>query len=136
VRRQLVAIVSSTLLLLSWFACDGTAASILDSLLNPLRDYLVRAAARYLSEVINGTIEVDALRGSLFSAPVLQHVVLRDAEGTVVGRIKEIRMSYELASFWTLNRRTWGTLRYALPTSISWPSSNASRCDNSTSTPQ
>jgi hypothetical protein len=84
VRRQLVAIVTSTLLLLSWFAYDGMAASIADSLLNPLRDYLVGAAARYLSRAINGTIEVGALRGSLFSAPVLQQVVMCDAEGAVV----------------------------------------------------
>jgi hypothetical protein len=98
VRRQLVAIVTSTLLLLSWFAYDGRAASIADSLLNPLRDYLVRAAARYLSRAINGTIEVGALRGSLFSAPVLQQVVMRDAEGAVVARIEEVRVSYELTS--------------------------------------
>jgi hypothetical protein len=52
-----VAIVTSTLLLLSWFAYDGMAASIADFLLNPLRDYLVRAAAWYLSRAINGTIE-------------------------------------------------------------------------------
>jgi uncharacterized protein involved in outer membrane biogenesis len=98
VRRQLVAIVTLTLLLLSWFAYDGMAASIADSLLNPLRDYLVRAAARYLSRAINGTIEVGALRGSLFSALALQQVVVRDAEGAVVARIEEVRLSYELTS--------------------------------------
>jgi hypothetical protein len=85
-------------LLLSWFAYDGTAASILDPLLKPLRDYLVRAAAQYLSGAINGTIEVGALRGSLFSGPVLQQVVVRDGEGAVVGRIEEIRLSYQLTS--------------------------------------
>jgi hypothetical protein len=93
-----MAIVTATLLLLSCFAYDGAAASIADSLLNPLRDYLVRAAARYLSRAINGTIEVGALRGSLFSAPVLQQVVVRDAEGAVVARIEEVRVSYELTS--------------------------------------
>jgi uncharacterized protein involved in outer membrane biogenesis len=98
VRRRLVAIVTSTLLLLPWFAYNGTAASIADPLLNPLRDYLVRAAARYLSRAINGTIEVGALRGSLFSAPVLQQVAVRDAEGAVVARIEEVRVSYELTS--------------------------------------
>jgi hypothetical protein len=98
VRRKLVAIVSSTLLLLSWFAYDGTAASILAPLLNPLRDYLVRAAAQYVSRAIDGTIEVGALRGSLFSAPVLQQVAVRDGEGAVVGPIEEIRLSYQLTS--------------------------------------
>lgn len=97
-RRQLVAIISATFLLLTWIAYDGTAASIADPLLNPWRDYLVKAAARYMSRIINGNIEVGALRGSLFSAPVLQQVVVRDGEGAVVGRIEEIRMSYELTS--------------------------------------
>ena len=40
-KRQLVTMICSALLLLSWFVSDGTAASILDPLLNPLRDYLV-----------------------------------------------------------------------------------------------
>jgi hypothetical protein len=58
----------------------------------------VNAATRYLSRAIDGTIEVGALHGSLFSAPVLQQVVVRDAEGAIVARIEEIRLSYELTS--------------------------------------
>jgi hypothetical protein len=82
VRRQLVAIISATFLLLRWIAYDGTAASIADPLLNPLRDYLVKAAARCLSRTINGNIEVGTLRGGvLFSA------------GTAAGRRAGCRVS-------------------------------------------
>ncbi|HXH14273.1 MAG TPA: translocation/assembly module TamB domain-containing protein [Alphaproteobacteria bacterium] len=76
----------------------SAAVPISDPLLDPLRDYLVRSVAQYLSKSLDGSIEVEALRGSLFGSPVLHNVVARDAQGGVVGRIEEIRLEYNLLS--------------------------------------
>jgi autotransporter translocation and assembly factor TamB len=72
-------------------------SGIADPLLNPLRDYVLKTAAQYLSRSLNGRLEVGALRGSL-RAPVLHDIVLRDAQGAVVARVDELRLAYDLTS--------------------------------------
>ena len=42
------------------------------------------------------TLEVGGLRGSLLGSPVLQNITLRDKHGTVIGRIAELRLVYDL----------------------------------------
>ena len=52
-------------------------AAASDPLLDPLRDIAVRTITRFVTKSLPGSLEVGALRGSLFSAPVLQNVTLR-----------------------------------------------------------
>src|SRR5499426_2425587 len=77
--------------------------TVVNPLYMPLRDALVRTVTRKLSQSLHGSVEIGALRGSLFSAPVLHNVVLRDAQGTVVGQIEAIRLAYDLTAL--LKRR-------------------------------
>src|SRR5262249_36661533 len=80
-----------------------TYYTLVNPLYMPLRDALVRTVTRTLSQPLQGSVEIGALRGSLFSAPVLHNVVLRDAQGTVVGQIAAIRLTYDLTAL--LKRR-------------------------------
>src|SRR5262249_23776643 len=77
--------------------------TVVNPLYMPLRDALVRTVTRKLSQSLHGSVEIGALRGSLFSAPVLHNVVLRNAQGTVVGQIEAIRLAYALTAL--LKRR-------------------------------
>ncbi|MBM3226931.1 MAG: hypothetical protein FJZ47_24455, partial [Candidatus Tectomicrobia bacterium] len=70
--------------------------TVIHPLYEPLRDPLVRLATRLISQSLHGTLEIGALRGSLFSNPALYNVVLRDAQGTVVGQIDALRLRYNL----------------------------------------
>lgn len=65
--RKLVLTIGLALLLLSLLAYLIAAGS----LLTPLRNSLVKTVVAYASQSLQGTLEVGALRGSLFSAPVL-----------------------------------------------------------------
>jgi autotransporter translocation and assembly factor TamB len=64
--------------------------------LQSARDAAVQAAIRSVSDGLQGDLEVGAIRGSFFSALVLQNVILKDAQGAVIGQIDEIRLSYDL----------------------------------------
>src|SRR5215470_7823301 len=63
---------------------------------DPVRDVLGRTASAWLSHKLNGTLEIGALRGSLWSSLVLRDVVLRDREGLEVAHLDEIRLRYDL----------------------------------------
>jgi hypothetical protein len=65
-------------------------------ILRSARDAAVQAALRSVSDSLQGDLEVGAIRGSFFSALVLQNIVLKDAQGAVIGQIDEIRLSYDL----------------------------------------
>src|SRR5437870_664783 len=67
-----------------------------DPVLDPLRDRLARTVSRFVSRSFKGTLEIGGLRGSLLGSPVLQNITLRDKHGTVVGRIAELRLVYDL----------------------------------------
>src|SRR5438105_2912900 len=69
-----------------------------DPVLDPLRDRLARIASRFVTRSFKGTLEVGGLRGSLLGSPVLQNITLRDKHGTVVGRIAELRLVYDLTA--------------------------------------
>ena len=45
-----------------------------------------------------GSVEVGHVQGSLLSAPVLQDIVIKDAQDTVIGQIDTLRLSYSLFS--------------------------------------
>ena len=79
------------MLMHSW----GHAAAF-DPVLDPLRDRLVRIVSRFVSRSFKGELEVGGLRGSLLGSPVLQNITLRDKHGTVIGRIAELRLVYDL----------------------------------------
>ncbi|HSX80550.1 MAG TPA: AsmA-like C-terminal region-containing protein, partial [Candidatus Saccharimonadia bacterium] len=71
-------------------------AAAFDPVLDPLRDRLARTVSRFVSRSFKGALEVGGLRGSLLGSPVLQNITLRDQHGTVVGRIAELRLVYDL----------------------------------------
>src|SRR5215510_11024056 len=66
-----------------------------------VRDVLGRTASAWLSHRLNGTLEIGALRGSLFSSLVLRDVVLRDRAGMEVVHLDEVRLGYDLATLLT-----------------------------------
>lgn len=76
--------------------------TILNPWYEPWRDALLPYVSRLISASLNGTLEIGALRGSLLSAPALHNVVLRDASGSLVGRIEAIRLAYDLTALFRL----------------------------------
>jgi autotransporter translocation and assembly factor TamB len=92
--RKVLTIGGLALLLLALLVYSGVA----DPILNPLRDYVVKTAVKLASKSLNGSLEVGAVQGSLFRAPVLQNIVLRDSQGAVIGHIDELRLAYRLIS--------------------------------------
>src|SRR4030095_1412656 len=87
--------VQFALILLILMGSWGQAAAF-DPVLDPLRDRLVRTVSRFVTKSFKGELEVGGLRGSLLGSPVLQNITLRDKHGTVVGRIAELRLVYDL----------------------------------------
>ena len=67
-------------------------------ILGSTRDAAVQAVLRSVSNSLQGSLEVGGLRGSLLSALVIQDIVLKDAQGTVIGQIDALRLSYNLFS--------------------------------------
>ncbi len=67
-----------------------------DPVLDPLRDRLAQTVSRFVTRSFKGKLEVGGLQGSLLGSPVLQNITLRDKYGTVVGRIAELRLVYDL----------------------------------------
>ena len=68
---------------------------------NPVRDLLGRTASAWMSRWLNGTLEIGALRGSLFSSLVLRDVILRDRQGAEVARLDEVQLRYNLMALLT-----------------------------------
>ena len=71
-------------------------AAAFDPVLDPIRDRLAQTVSRFVTKSFKGKLEVGGLQGSLLGSPVLQNVTLRDKYGTVVGRIAELRLVYDL----------------------------------------
>ena len=71
-------------------------------ILGSTRDAAVQAVLRSVSNSLQGSLEVGGLRGSLLSALVIQDIVLKDAQGTVIGQIDALRLSYDLLSLMRL----------------------------------
>jgi autotransporter translocation and assembly factor TamB len=90
--RRLLIIGGSVALLIALLAYSVLAGLFLQS----VRDSAVQAVVRYVSTSLQGTLEVGAVRGSFLSGPVVQNIVLKDAHGTIIGQIDEIRLSYDL----------------------------------------
>jgi uncharacterized protein involved in outer membrane biogenesis len=68
---------------------------------DPLRDLLGHTASAWLSRQLNGTVEIGALRGSLWASLVMRNVVLRDRQGTEVVHLDEVRLGYDLTTLLT-----------------------------------
>jgi len=66
-----------------------------------VRDVLGHTASAWLSRRLNGTLEIGALRGSLWSSLVLRDVVLRDRAGLEVAHLDEVRLGYDLTTLFT-----------------------------------
>src|SRR5687768_2412689 len=70
----------------------------LNPLVTPLRAALLQMVTSTVSQSLNGSLEIEELHGSLLSSPVLNGVVLRDADGNVVAQLDELRLSYRLTA--------------------------------------
>src|SRR5262245_12481212 len=68
---------------------------------NPVRDLLGRTASAWMSRWLNGTVEIGALRGSLFSSLILRDVILRDWQGAEVAHLDEVQLRYDLTALLT-----------------------------------
>jgi autotransporter translocation and assembly factor TamB len=90
--RKLLIIGGSAVLLIALLAYGFLAGLFLQS----VRDSVVQAVVRSVSNSLQGSLEVGAVRGSFLSGPVVQHIVLKDAHGAIIGQIPEIRLSYDL----------------------------------------
>jgi autotransporter translocation and assembly factor TamB len=77
------------------------------------RDAAVQSALRSLSHTLQGRLQVGGVQGSLLSAPVVHDIVLKDAQGTVIGQIDALRLSYNLLSLlrWRLTVRELEVVR-------------------------
>src|SRR5262245_57359926 len=83
-------------LVLLMLVSSWSQAAAFDPVLDPLRDRLARTVSRFVTRSFKGELEVGGLRGSLLGSPVLQNITLRDEHGTVIGRIAELRLVYDL----------------------------------------
>jgi autotransporter translocation and assembly factor TamB len=92
--RKLLMIGGAVVLLFGLLLYAILAGHILGS----ARDAAVQAVLRSVSNSLQGSLEVGGLRGSLFSALVLENLVVKDAQGTVIGQIDALRLSYDLLS--------------------------------------
>jgi autotransporter translocation and assembly factor TamB len=90
--RKLLIIGGSVALLIALLAYGFLAGLFLQS----VRDSAVQAAVRSVSTSLQGSLEVGAIRGSFLSGLSMQNIVLKDAHGTIIGQIDEIRLSYNL----------------------------------------
>jgi autotransporter translocation and assembly factor TamB len=63
---------------------------------DPLRDALVRHISTRVSKLLNGSLDIGHLRGSLVTSLVLQDVVLRDYQQNIVAQLDEVRLVYDL----------------------------------------
>jgi len=90
--RKVLIIGGSAALLMALLTYGFLAGLFLTS----ARDAAVRAGLDYVSGRLQGSVEVGALRGSFLSALVLQDILLKDAQGAVIGRVDEVRLSYDL----------------------------------------
>ncbi len=67
-------------------------------ILGSARDAAVHAILRSVSNILPGSLEVGRMRGSLLSALVVQDIIIKDAQDTVIGQIDALRRSYSLFS--------------------------------------
>ena len=66
-------------------------------LIQPVRALLVSVVTKAVSQSMNGTLEVEAVEGSLWSAPVARGISLTDAQGELVVRLDTLSLRYRLA---------------------------------------
>lgn len=60
---------------------------------DPLRDALAHTVSVRLSQMLQGSLEIGSLRGSLWNSLILHDIVLRDAQ-EVIGRVDTLRLRY------------------------------------------
>ena len=70
----------------------------LNPLVIPLRAALLQRVTSAVSQSLNGSLEIEKVQGSLLSSPVLNGVVLRDADGNIVAQLDELRLAYRLTA--------------------------------------
>ena len=100
-RRKLFIIASASILLLVLLlGLLLVSPGVADPVVAPVRALLVRSATKRVSQALNGSVEIGAVRGSLLSSSTLHDIVLRNPRGTVVGRIDAVHLRYDLKGLW------------------------------------
>src|SRR5688572_3266692 len=96
IRRVLYIGASLVLLVLLCVALVLFAPTVAKPVVAPVRAWLIRTVTTQVSNSLNGSISIGSLEGSLFSAPTVRDVVLKDARGDVVMQVPELRLRYDL----------------------------------------
>lgn len=95
-RRLLLLILAPLMIAVPLLFLVLVEPSLLQPVVQPVRAQLLRIATKIISSQLNGSVEVGRIDGSLLSAPTLHEVILRDHQGTVMGRIATARLQYNL----------------------------------------
>ena len=95
-RRLLFLILAPLMIAVALVLLVLVEPSLLQPVVQPMRAQLLRIATKIISHQLNGSLEVGRIDGSLLSAPTLHEVILRDHQGTVMGRIATARLRYDL----------------------------------------
>jgi autotransporter translocation and assembly factor TamB len=67
-------------------------------ILGSARDAALHAVLRFVSNTLQGDVEVGDFQGSFLSSLVMRDIVLKDEHGRVIGQIDALRLSYNLLS--------------------------------------
>jgi autotransporter translocation and assembly factor TamB len=67
-------------------------------ILGSARDAALHAVLRFVSNALQGDVEVGDFQGSFLSSLVMRDIVLKDEHGRVIGQIDALRLSYNLLS--------------------------------------
>ena len=67
-------------------------------LVTPLRASLLPIVTSAVSHLLNGSLEIGGLQGSLLSNPVFNGIVLRDTDGNAVAQLDELHLAYRLTA--------------------------------------
>ncbi len=67
-------------------------------ILGSTRDAALHAVLRFVSNTLQGDVEVGGLQGSFLSSLVMRDIVLKDEQGRVIAQIDALRLSYDLLS--------------------------------------
>ncbi len=95
-RRLLLLILAPPMMAMALLFLVLVEPSLLQPVVQPVRAQFLRIATKIISSQLNGSVQVGRIDGSLLSAPTLHEVVLRDHQGTVMGRIATARFQYNL----------------------------------------
>ncbi len=96
IRRAIYMVASLVLLILLFVALVLFAPAVAQPVVEPVRAYLLRTVSEQVSNVLNGSLSLGSLEGSLLSDPTIRDVVLKDSQGQVIASLQELRLRFDL----------------------------------------